>query len=319
MKRTLLALFIFTFLLAACGTPAPTPVSNLTARSANSGGAPPVEAPVMQQPASPAFSSESQATDSSSVGTASGSQQTVDTRIVIKNANLTLVVKTPDTSLNAIAKMAEGMGGYVVSSNLDSTYTSNGDKVPSGSIVIRVPADKLDTAIEQIEAGAIEVQSESRSGQDVTKDYIDLQSRLQNLEVAQKQLNQIMQQATKTQDVLAVYQQLVSTNEQIEVLKGQIKYYDESAAFSAITIQLTAESSLQPIEVGGWKPQGVARDALQALINFFQGFGSFLIWLVLFIIPVSAVLIVLLALVWRLLRWFWRKVFPKKSPPEATS
>ena len=30
-----------------------------------------------------------------------------------------------------------------------------------------------------------------------------------------------------------------------------------------------------------------------------------------------AAVVILLALLWRLLRWFWRKVFPKKTPPVA--
>ena len=30
---------------------------------------------------------------------------------------------------------------------------------------------------------------------------------------------------------------------------------------------------------------------------------------------VEPVIILLLALLWRLFRWFWKKVFPKKTPP----
>jgi uncharacterized paraquat-inducible protein A len=82
-----------------------------------------------------------------------------------------------------------------------------------------------------------------------------------------------------------------------------------------VSVRLIAEETIQPIQIAGWQPQGEVRDAVQALINFFQGFITFLIWLVILIIPVAAVLIVLLALLWRLLRWFWRKVFPKKTPP----
>ena len=82
-------------------------------------------------------------------------------------------------------------------------------------------------------------------------------------------------------------------------------------------MRVLAEQTIQPIVIAGWQPQGVARDSVQMLINFFQGFADFLIRLVIFFIPVAAILIVLLALLWRLLRWFWRKVFPRKSPPPA--
>ncbi len=136
-------------------------------------------------------------------------------------------------------------------------------------------------------------------------------------QAAETKLYEILQKTEKAEDTLMVFNQLTQIQSEIEVLKGQINYYDQAAALSAVSVRLVAEQTIKPIEIAGWQPQGVARDAVQALVNFFQGFASFLIWLVILIIPVAAVLIVLLALLWRLLRWFWRKVFPKKTPPPA--
>jgi hypothetical protein len=58
------------------------------------------------------------------------------------------------------------------------------------------------------------------------------------------------------------------------------------ATYSAITARLIAEETIQPIQVGGWKPQGEVRDAIQRLINFLQDFVDFLIWAVLYYLPV---------------------------------
>ena len=49
----------------------------------------------------------------------------------------------------------------------------------------------------------------------------------------------------------------------IEVLKGQINYYDQASTLSAISIRLIAEETVKPIIIAGWQPQGVARDAAQ--------------------------------------------------------
>ncbi len=108
-------------------------------------------------------------------------------------------------------------------------------------MIIRVPAEKLDEALETIKADAIEVQSENQSGQDVTSQYVDLESQLKNLEAAEEQLMEIMQKAEKTEDVLNVFNQLTSIRGQIESIKGQMKYFEESAALSAITVRLVAE------------------------------------------------------------------------------
>ena len=169
------------------------------------------------------------------------------------------------------------MGGFVVSVNISQTYASDGTQVPQAQIVVRVPQDKLDDALAQIKKGVVDVQSETSTGQDVTDQYMDLQSRLTAKEAAADQLTKIMQNATKTEDVLAVYAQLQQIDSDIEVLKGQIKYTEQSAALSSISVNIIAEETVQPIVVAGWKPQGVARDALRDLISFWQDFVDFLI------------------------------------------
>ena len=143
-------------------------------------------------------------------------------RMVIKNADLAVVVADPEVQMAVIAKMAEEMGGYLVSSNLYQAYAPSGTLVPEASVVVRVPAERLDEAMEKIKAAAVEVQSDNVNGQDVTSQYVDLESQLKNLEAAEAQLQEIMKGAVDTEDVLSVYNQLTSIRGQIESIKGQI-------------------------------------------------------------------------------------------------
>ena len=83
------------------------------------------------------------------------------------------------------------------------------------------------------------------------------QARL-NLEEAEAQLQEIMDGAVRTEDVLNVHNQLVFVREQIEVIQGQIQYFEQSAAFSMISIELVADAAVQPLNIGGWQPAGVA-------------------------------------------------------------
>jgi len=233
----------------------------------------PAAAPMM--PAATAMAPDSY-TENDSASTGGVSAEPVE-RIVIQNADIAVVVADVEARLKDIEQLAQKMGGFVVSSNLYQSYTSNYVEVPEATVIIRVPAEQLESALEQIKEDAVEVQSESRSGQDVTAEYVDLKSRLKNLEAAETQLQEILDSATETEDVINVFNQLVYYREQIELVKGQIKYYEEAAALSAISIRLIAEETIQPIEVAGWKPQGVARDAIQDLIRFLQGFTNFMI------------------------------------------
>lgn len=233
-------------------------------------------------------------------------------RIVIKNASLSIAVIDPAATLENISLMAEQMGGFVVSSQLYRTVLENGLEVPRAKVTVRVPAARLTEAMEQIKSGAGQVLSENTSGEDVTRDYTDLQSRLRNLEDAETRLREIMASANKTEDVLAVHNQLTQIREQIELTKGQIQYYEQSAAFSAISVDIMTDEAAKPLMIGGWEPVGVAKDAVQALIDGLQFLGTAAIWIALFFLPIGLVIGLPIYLVVRALR---RRRASKKTAP----
>ncbi len=209
-------------------------------------------------------------------------------RLVIKNANLGIAVADPVSVLETISKLAEEMGGFLVSSNLYKS-TRNGVEVPQANVTIRVPSEKLDEAMAMIKGMAVDQETgilkESITGQDVTAEYTDSKSRLKNLQAAEEQLVELLDSATDLQYTLDIFRELTSIRGQIEVLQGQVKYYEEAAALSSISVEIVGEASLQPIEIAGWKPKGIAKDAIQALIKSLQSIGTALIWFGLYCLP----------------------------------
>jgi hypothetical protein len=316
MKRILFIIVIVAAVaLSACGaqraavpTQAPAPQFGL------GGGAPILEAPTVAPPAFDSFKSFAQ--NQAQIVTAGSSAPAATDRLVIQNADLTIVVKDVEARAREIQDMAKQMGGFVVSVNIGQSYIKNGTQVPQAQVTIRVPVAQLDAALEQVKKDAVDVQNETRSGQDVTSQYVDLQSQLTAKEAAQDQLLKIMQGATTTEDVLAVYAQLQQIQSDIQVLKGQIKYYEESAAMSAISVNIVAEETVKPIEVAGWKPQGVARDAIQNLIYFWQDFIDWMISFFLYTLPVLLTIAIPLLLLFLLARFIFRKARKPKVKVE---
>jgi hypothetical protein len=166
------------------------------------GAAPAAQAPAMEAPLAAPDAARN------AVDTYSTTGQVAQERLVIENADLTIVIKDPKTRMKEISDLAKEMGGFVVSSNMYQNTSSTGKQVPQGSIVIRVPSEKLDEALSKIKEGAIDVPSENRSGQDVTSQYVDLQAQLTAKQAAEKKLLEIMDKATRAEDVLAVYLQV---------------------------------------------------------------------------------------------------------------
>lgn len=244
--------------------------------------------------------------------------QPAQERLVIENVDLAIVVKDPKARMKQISDLAKEFGGFVVSSNLSQSYTAVGKEVPDATIVIRVPAERLDEALAKIKEGAVDIDYENRAGQDVTNQYVDLQSQLTAKEAAEKKLLEIMDKAVKAEDVLAIYLQVQNVQTEIEQLKGQIKYLEESAALSAISIHLIAEEGTQPIEVGPWKPSGAAKEAIQNLIVFFQNFVDFLIGFVLYVLPALILIAIPLFVLYLLGRAVYRRLRKSKVNVEES-
>jgi hypothetical protein len=303
IKKIIFTLTILSLVLAACAPAASEAPASVPFRAV---------VPGMEESAGEGARS----LDTANTGYSAGTSPTVE-RMVIKDVQISLAVDDPEGSAGRIQAMAEAMGGYVVSLNMYQTTLDNGAKVPQGSITVRVPAEKLTEALDKIKSESKQpILNENINSQDVTAEYTDLSSRLRNLEAAEAQLQEIMDAATKTEDVLAVYSQLVSTREQIELIKGQMQYYEQAAALSSVAVELYTNEAVQPLSIGSWQPKGVAKDAIQTLINTLKGLANVAIWVVLYVLPVAICVFGPLALiVWDALRIYNKRKKAKAVLP----
>jgi hypothetical protein len=228
-------------------------------------------------------------------------------RLVIKTADVSLQVENVASAEAAVRAKVNALGGYVV-----KVQTSGSDEYLTTTITFRVPASRFDDALAGVEGLAKKVLSHTVGGDDVTEEYVDLDSRLRNLEATRARLLTFLDKADKVEDALAVNQSLSDVQGQIEQIQGRKKYLEQSAAFSTITVALTPVPPLpQLVSEEGWQPLRVARDALRGLILFGQGIAEIMIVLLVWS-PVWGVLL-LVGL------WLWRKLRGSKraSAPEA--
>lgn len=223
-------------------------------------------------------------------------------RLIIRNGNLDVVVRDTEESLEEIGRMADSLGGWVVSSNVFQR-----GEVKAGTITIRVPAEQFDAVIGQVKEAALEVRSESTNSQDVTEEYVDLEARLANLEATADRVREFLDDARNVEDALAVNQELSRLEGEIESLKGRMTFLRQSAAFSSLTIDLTPDELSQPIEVAGWRPEGVAKSAIEALISTGQGLANVIIWAGIFCLPLVLVIGLPLFLIGRFGYRRWRR------------
>ena len=154
-------------------------------------------------------------------------------RLIIRSGYMTLVVVDVASAMEQITSLAAGYDGFVVSSN----SWQDRDRM-MGNISIRVTSERFNEVLQALRAMAVEVRSESTSGQDVTEEYVDLSAKLRNLEAAEAQLLKLMEQAGEVSDILEVQRELTKTRGEIEQTQGRMQYLEESAAMSYIEIHL---------------------------------------------------------------------------------
>jgi hypothetical protein len=239
-------------------------------------------------------------------------------RLIIRTADMSIIAADTEEALDRIAAMADSSGGWVVSSNV---YQSS-DTSKTGYVQIRVPAEGFQSVLDAIAGLAVEVTNLSTSGQDVTEEFVDLEARLGNLEATAARLRTFLDESRTVEEALAVNMELSRVEGEIEAIKGRMQYLEQSAAFSSITVNVTPDELAQPIQVAGWQPSGVAKQALEALVNTFQLIANAVIWFVVFALPVLLVIAIpFLLLIWVIRRLRRREqvkaVETAATPPTA--
>lgn len=222
------------------------------------------------------------------------------TRLVIQDTNLSLVVKDVSASIKQIESTASSLGGYLVNS-----YLSKPEGAASGNIVVRVPEAKRSEALDSFKNLAVKVVSESVSGNDVTDEYVDLDSRLAVLLTTKKKFEEILDKAFTVNDLLNVQRELINLQSQIDSLKGQQKYYEQSAKLNKVTVYLsTDELALPYAPTTEWRPTVVFKTAVRSLLTTVRSLGNLVIWLAVY----SVIFIPLLIIFLFLRRRFFRRL-----------
>lgn len=227
-------------------------------------------------------------------------------RMLIRTAQLSITVSDTEKAVQEATTLARSLGGYVASSQMykrsERLYAN---------MTLRVPAENLDEALARLRDLAVEVERESIQGEDVTEEYVDLEARLHNLELTERELQQLLtevrERTQKAEDVLAVYRELTEIRGQIEQLKGRMQYLERRVAFATVDLSIAPHELSTPIVEPGWKPLVTLREASGRLVKALQWLVDAIIWLVVFLLPILLVVAAPTVLVVLLIRYLIRR------------
>ncbi len=216
-------------------------------------------------------------------------------RMVIKNGEIRLLVEDSDNAIDRALQVTGDVRGYIISSRSWYQNGPDGQNYKYASITIGVPADQFETAMRRLRAIALRVLDENVSGQDVSEEYVDLQSQLVNLEATRDRVRKFLEDAQSVEESLHVNNELAKIEAEIEKVKGRMNYLSNRSAFSTITV--TFEPDIPPLPPTPtrtpvptatpkpWNPGETFQSATKTLTNIYQVLIELAIWILVVIVP----------------------------------
>jgi hypothetical protein len=222
--------------------------------------------------------------------------------MIIKNGEMMLLVADTDRALDQATGIAVDAGGYIVSSR---TWLE--DNFKYATLTMGVPSDQFEAVQRQLRTLAVQVLNDTASGQDVSDEYVDLQSRLTNLEATAARIRDFLKDAKSAEEALKVNAQLSDVENEIEQIKGRMNYLKDRAAYSTLVVTLnpqrpTSTPTLTPTPTPTptpvyWQPDKTVESASNALSSLLRAVGDMLIWLGIVVLPLAIPIVAIMAIV----------------------
>ena len=221
------------------------------------------------------------------------SAQTASARKLIRNVRMDVETKEFDDMIDFLQANVKAVGGYIESSyNYNgSSYDRNGSS-RNASIVLRIPADKLDQFLADVK-GRANVITRNENVQDVTLTYVDMESHKNALRTEEESLINMLAKAETVEDLITIESRLADVRYQIESMESQLRTYDNLVDYATLTIGVTEVEELTPVvEQTAWEKMSSGFNA--SLHNIGRGLQNFGIGVVMnlpYIVVWAAVLI----------------------------
>jgi hypothetical protein len=238
----------------------------------------------------------------------SANAATLDKKI-LRDARLEMLVKDVRETVTSLQRTTESFGGSVEQADIREEGTSR-----AGEMTVRVPAEKLDAALDAFRKLGVRVRSEHQASKDVTREFVDTEARLRNMRAEEDQYLSLLKRAGSMKDTLAVTAKLSEIRGEIESTQGELKWMERQAAMSAVSISMSEESHAPA--VAQWRPLYNARIAGKEML---EGLADWADWLVALLVKLPLILAWLATLaffagiVWKIGRAAWRRFKPTRN------
>ncbi|MGG6311318.1 DUF4349 domain-containing protein [Paenibacillus macerans] len=152
---------------------------------------------------------------------------------LIYRANVVMEVKDYSKAQSEIRNLVTLTGGYIVEFSENQSQHELG-----GTFVLKVPSAGFSSFLDRLEKLQPETMQRSMQGQDVSEEYVDLESRLKVKQAMEARYLKFVEEATQTKQLVEFVGELERIQTEIEQIKGRMRYIDSNVAYSTIEIRV---------------------------------------------------------------------------------
>lgn len=234
---------------------------------------------------------------------------TIIERKIIRNADLTLEANAPEEAQNKITAIAESKGGFVIESSQSGSdvKATTRDTV---TMTVRIPAAKFNETLDEIRKTSSRVIVETVKGQDVTKEFVDIEARLKTKKALEEQFLGIMKQSKSVEDALNVQRELADVRGEIEQIEGRKRFLENQSSLSTIKIKIQSPTQFSANSAGFFYQLG------QAVTTGFNSASIFILALVTASIALVPFLLFVVLPIYLVIRYLLKKNRKQKLAQE---
>lgn len=228
-------------------------------------------------------------------------------RKIVKSASLDLRAQSLDWTVAKIQEIVKNVGGYVENANVTQPLTG----VKTAWLSVRVPADRLDVAIDESKKAASSVVSENMNASDMTDQDVDIAARLNAKRAEESALVSLLDRATKVSDVIEVTERLSMVRSEIERLQAEQRSLAGQVAMASISMSITEDPRVA-VDTNPVRDGNVVKQSISDISRWGIALGSALVALLISGVPVLVVYGFVIWVAYRLGRFVADRIFKKK-------
>lgn len=154
----------------------------------------------------------------------------------IKTANIKYQVVNLQAEKAKLLTQTNTLKGFVVSEIADATYNH-----PQIEFQLNIPTENFDSFINSLEKDVTYFDLKEIKREDVTRDYVDVATRLKNQRALENRYLELLKQAKNVTEILEIEDKLNQIRVEIEISENRLKLYDRQVRYSTVTLTIFKE------------------------------------------------------------------------------